>query len=107
MSANAAVRFPEPDDFRPREFPRLVPDDGDVAGPPTQDAPALAPPGVVPPGAVASAELPWEQPHVRGIRPPPVTAPHWQSLHVAAGAACAIFLVQAVLLCVWLLAAVR
>lgn len=106
MSANAAVRFPEPDDFRPRELPRLVPDD-DGAGPPTQDAPSFAPPGVVPPDAVASAELPRERPHVRGIRPPPVTAPHWRVLHVAAGAACAIFLVQVVLLCVWLLSVAR
>lgn len=106
MPANAAARFPEPDDFLPREFPRLVPD-GDGTGPPTQDAPALAPPGAVPPGAVASAELPWEQPIVRGIRPPPATAPHWRLLHVSAGAACALFLLQLGLLWIWLLAAAR
>ncbi|HEX8273800.1 MAG TPA: hypothetical protein VF615_14275 [Longimicrobiaceae bacterium] len=92
MSANAAVRFPEPDDFRPRELPRLVSDDGEEAPPPAQEAPSLAPPGVVPPGAVASAELPWEQPRVRGIRPPPLTSPYWRTLHAAAGALCVLFL---------------
>lgn len=99
MAANAAVRFPEPDDFRPREFPRLVPDCDEV-GPPTQDVPSLVPPGVVPPGAVSFAELPWEQPRVHGIRPPPLTGEHWRAMHVAGGAACVIFLL--VLVVTWL-----
>lgn len=106
MPANAAVRFPEPDDFRPRDLPRLVPD-GDEAAPPTQDAPSLAPPGAVPPGAVASAELPWEQPRPRGIRPPPLAAPHWRLLHASAGASCVLFLLLLALLWIGLLAGGR
>jgi len=104
MPTSAAVRFPEPEDFRPREFPRLVPD-GDEVGPPTQDSPSLAPPGIVPPGVVASAELPWEQPWTRGIRPPPVTGEHWRALHVSAGASCVLFLLVIVLSWIGLLAA--
>jgi len=61
MPSNAAASFPEPGDFRPREFPCLVPPSGDPA-PPTRTDPLLAPPGAVPLGAVASAELPWELP---------------------------------------------
>ncbi len=104
MPRNAAARSPEPDDLRPREYPRLVPP-GDEADPPTQGEPRLSPPGAVPPGAVASAELPWEQPRVHGIRPPPLTAPHWRLLHVSAGGACVLFLLQIILLWIWLLTA--
>lgn len=95
MSSNAAVRFPEPDDFRPPEYPRLVPP-GDEARHPTQDEPSLDPPAVVPPGAVASAELPWEQPRPRGIRPPRWREEHWRVLHVSAGASCVLFLLLVV-----------
>lgn len=103
MPRNAAARFPEPDDFRPREYPRLVPA-GEEADPPTQDEPRLAPPGAVPPGAVAAAELPWEKPRPRGIRPPRFRNEHWRILHISAGASCVLFLLQLVLTWVWLLA---
>ncbi len=106
MPANAAVPSPEPDDFRPREYPRLVPPGGEAA-PATQDDPLLAPPGAVPPGAVASAELPWEQPRPRGIRPYTFRNEHWRALHVAAGASCVLFLLLLVLLWTGLLATAR
>ncbi len=106
MPRNAAVRFPEPDDFLPREYPRLVPA-GDEADPPPQDEPRLAPPGAVPPGAVAAAELPWELPRPRGIRPHRSRRDHWRILHLSAGVSCVLFLLQLVLLWVWLLAMVR
>ncbi|MET0396775.1 MAG: hypothetical protein ABW277_08135 [Longimicrobiaceae bacterium] len=91
MPSNAAVSFPEPDDFRRREFPRLVPPSRESA-PPTRDEPLLAPPGAVPPGAVASAELPWEQPRPRGIRPPVFADERWRVMHAAAGGTCVLFL---------------
>lgn len=106
MPSNAAVRFPEPDDFLPPEYPRPVPP-GDEAEARTQGDPFLAPPGAVPPGAVASAELPWEEPRPWGIRPHRPGREHWWIVHLSAGLSCVLFLPQLVLLWIWLLAVAR
>ena len=106
MPSNAAVSFPDPDDFRPRELPRLVPPLEESA-PPTRDEPFLAPPGAVPPGAVASAELPWEQPRPGGVRPPAFGDENWRALHVSAGGTCVLFLLLLVLAWVGLLGLTR